>query len=103
MAKEIGENQIHELTVTCPYDLSGQTLELQYVPKDGGAPISVGSTTGASEGTDVVITADIAANGISSGFYDLEIKYTDGAFTRQLNIDNSSEDTIHILDAKSVS
>lgn len=104
MAKEIAENQIHELTLTMPFDLTGQTLQLVYVDQSSNATISGATTTGASEGSDVTFSTDLESQGIDPGFYKLEVKYTENNQTRQLGLDEmTGDEMVWINDAVSVS
>lgn len=100
MAKNVGENQIHEITLTMPYDLSGQTLTVVYVDDQDHSTTTGGAATGDSTGNDVVITTDLAAQSITPGLYDLEVRYDDSGTTRQLTLDGEEE--VYVLDAQSV-
>jgi len=97
---EVAEDQIHEVTLTMPFDLSGQNLQLVYVELLGDTTIDGGTANGQAEGNDVTIRTDLQAQGIEPGIYELECKYTDQGTTRELGLEG--DDTVTVNDAKSV-
>jgi hypothetical protein len=100
MSKKVGENQIHEVTVTMPYDLSGHTLEAQYVSLSDGSVTAGASATGSTEGVQVSFSTDLGAKSIDPGVYDLEVHYDDGGTDRQLQLEGDT--VIYIQDANSI-
>lgn len=97
---EIAENQIHEVTLTCPVDLSGHQLEIAYVEMGAPGVTIGGSAGGAGKGSDVSLCTDLAATGVDPGHYELEVRYEDEGVVRALPLEGAT--IIEITDSQSV-
>jgi len=100
MSQTIAENQIHIITLTMPFDLSGRTLQVHYVSRGKGITQG-GTATGDVEGADVTITTDLAAEGITPGSYRLEVTYDDSGTHRELALQGTTRIRVH--DATAIS
>lgn len=99
MPATIGENQIHEVILTPPFDTSGRTIEMHYVAPDGTVTKG-GTAPGAAPDTEVVVMTDLAGQGITPGYYEVEAHYDDLGTLRQLEL--CGETHVKVLDAETV-
>jgi hypothetical protein len=94
MTQRIAENQIHVITLTLPFDLSGRTLQAHYVSRSGTVTDG-GTATGDVEGAEVTITTDLAAQAIMPGSYRLEVTYDDSGTQRELALQGTTRIRVH--------
>jgi hypothetical protein len=98
MAKEIPENQIHEIDVEYLHDLTGRDLTVHYVQH---GTVKTGDTiSGGAKGETGLFQTDLASADVSAGVWDLEIISDDGSVKRALEI--NGEDQIDVGDAESI-